>query len=284
MPTLLETQRAIRAALFEQLPGAAPDAAALNTAAPDAVDRLASLDPLALAIHRNTCRHTLIAALALSFPVVKRLVGAEFFEGAAYAFIERHLPMSACLDDYGEELAPFLQEFPPAASVPYLGEVARLEWAVNRALHADDADRLDLERLAARDEHALANLAFVPHPALALLRLKYPADEIWRAVLESDAAAMAAVDLTSGPVHLLIERDGAAVQVRRLSRAAWELTRELVAGTTLGAALRSIAPATAIATAIATATATATASERLDAVLADHLASGRFIDFRESNS
>jgi len=46
-----------------------------------------------------------------------RLVGAEFFEGAARIFIEAHPPKSACLDDYGEKFADFLSDFEPAASL-----------------------------------------------------------------------------------------------------------------------------------------------------------------------
>ena len=44
----------------------------------------------------------------------------------------------------------FLARFPPAASLAYIADVARLEWAVNRALHAPDAAPLDVARLADR--------------------------------------------------------------------------------------------------------------------------------------
>ena len=36
-----------------------------------------------LNIYRNTCLSTLSGALRISYPAVQRLVGAEFFEGAA---------------------------------------------------------------------------------------------------------------------------------------------------------------------------------------------------------
>jgi hypothetical protein len=188
-------------------------------------------------------------------------VGAEFFEGAARVFVREHAPASACLNDYGGELADFLLRFAPAAAVPYLAEVARLEWAVNRALHASDVPGLSLARLRALDEAALARVCFSAHPGVSLLQLSFPADAIWRAVLDQDDAAMAAIDLASGPVRLLIERAAGGVQVRRLGAPAFEFAARLCAGTPLFAAVEP----------------------RFEAEchrwLAQHLRAARFIDF-----
>jgi hypothetical protein len=243
MPALLELQQALRAQLLgDALP---PD--------DDSARRVA--------IYRNTCLGTLINALRLSFPAVQRLVGAEFFDGGAREFSRRHPPASAWLNEFGAGFPGFLSAFAPAASLPYLAEVARLEWAVNRALHADDAPGLDLARLASLDESARARVSFTAHPGLSLLRLEFPADAIWRAVLDQDAAAMAAIDLAGGPVHLLIERDAAGVQVRRLNAARWQFTARLCAGAPLYAVLEHGPDAD------------------ISAWLAEHLSSGRFIDF-----
>jgi len=215
MPALLELQQSMRAQL-------------LGYATPRDAARAQRL-----AIYRDTRSGTLVNALRLSFPAVQRLVGAEFFEGGARAFIRTWPPRSACLDDYGADFAGFLRTFAPAAGVPYLGDVAQLEWAVNRALHAEDAAGLDLARLAALDQSTLSRLSFRAHPALSLLCLPFPADAIWRAVLEQDQAAMAAIELGCGPVHLLIERDAAGVQVHRLNAARWQFSARLCAGTPL---------------------------------------------------
>lgn len=243
MPALLELQQALRAQL-------------LGDALPPDDERA-----LRLAIYRNTCLSTLVNALRLSFPAVQRLVGVEFFDGSAREFIRRHPPASAWLNDYGAGFAGFLSGFVPAATLPYLADVARLEWTVNRALHADDAPGLDLARLAALHQSARSRVSFTAHPALSLLRLEFPADAIWRAVLDQDAAAMAAIDLASGPVHLLIERDASGVQVRRLNVARWQFTARLCAGEPLYSALDDGPDAD------------------ISAWLAEHLSSGRFIDF-----
>ncbi|MFI4868946.1 MAG: putative DNA-binding domain-containing protein [Steroidobacterales bacterium] len=261
MPALLELQRALRAQLLDDAaaPGGPPspeDARSLEQA------WLAGDDgALRLAIYRNTCLSTLINALRLSFPAVQRLVGAEFFEASARAFIRRHPPASAYLNDYGADFPGFVRVFPPAAGLAYLGDVAQLEWAVNRALHASDVPGLDLTRLAGLDASALSRVRFSAHPGLSLLRLEFPADAIWRAVLDQNDTAMAGIDLAGGPVQLLIERDAAGVQVRRLNMAAWDFIAQLCAGRPLQAVLDD------------------GAAGEIDAWLAEHLSLGRFTDF-----
>src|ERR1700683_4968067 len=131
MPALLELQRSLREQLFGDPTRADASGGEALLAGDDGA--------LRLAIYRNTAFATLVNALRLSFPAVQRLVGADFFEAAAQQFIRASLPTSAYLNDYGADFPGFLSHFAPAAGLVYLGDVARLEWAVNRALHAGDA-------------------------------------------------------------------------------------------------------------------------------------------------
>lgn len=258
MPALLEFQRAMRHAI-----------AATDGAVPEALRAWIGAGEESqwrLAIYRDTSRATLGNALALSFPAVQRLVGAEFFAGAAQGFIDTQLPQGSCLNDYGAGfaawLAGFIAQHAPAAPLAYLPDVARLEWAVNRALHAPDRAALALERLAVLDEKAMAGLRFVPHPSVSVLSLEYPADLIWRAVLEQDDAGMAAVDLRSGPVSLLVERFDGTVRVQRLAPSTARFTQRLFAGEPLHAVLEP------------------DIAEPHHAELADHLGCGRMVDFQ----
>jgi hypothetical protein len=216
-----------------------------------------------IAIYRNTVFSTLVNALRLSYPAVQRLVGAEFFEGAVRQFVPQHAPGSACLNEYGAEFAEFLAQFPPASTLPYIADVARLEWAVNRALHAPDIPALDVLRFKSLSESELATVRFAPHPSLSLLPLKFPADAIWRAVLDQDAKAMAAIDLNSGSVFLQVQREPGGVQVRRMSLSAWQFTAALVCGKPLFEAIGE---------------GSQESGSEINSLLADHLTSGRFID------
>src|SRR6516162_884125 len=159
-----------------------------------------------VSIYRNTSRIALTNALRLNYPAVQRLVGEDFFAAAADIFITKEPPRTAWLDFYGAAFPEFLERFRPAASLPYLADVARLERAVSRALHAADAKALAPVELADLPQIAQGSVSFVPHPSVGLLSSKYPVDAIWRAVLARDDAALAAIDLNSGSVWLLVER------------------------------------------------------------------------------
>jgi hypothetical protein len=82
------------------------------------------------------------------------------------------------------------------------------------------------------------------------------------AVLAQDEAAMAAIDLGSGPVWLFVQRFETGVDVSRLSEQEWRFAARLCAGQGLQAALDDPSGFDA------------------PAALAAHLAAGRFTGFR----
>jgi hypothetical protein len=248
MPTLHETQRAMRTWLVD----GERDAAAAQLAD--------GLSPDRLDIYRNTFVANATRALRLTYPAVHKLVGDDFFQAAAASFVAQHPPRSACFDDYGEVFAAFLADFQPALSLAYLADVARIEWAVSRAIHADDVAPLDLARLVALSPEEQERVSFVPHPSVSLLSLAAPADVIWRALLAGDDAALAAVDPDDGSVRLLVERRDGVPEVQRLDTAAWHFAAELCCGFPLGIVLAEL--------------------ESAEDALAAHLAAGRFVDFR----
>jgi hypothetical protein len=249
MPTLREVQKAMHGSLV------AGDDGAMTAflADPAAADRIN--------IYRNTFLAGLTKALRLCFPVVQRLVGGEFFDGAVQHFVTQYPPREAYLNHYGEDFPAFLHQFPPAASLSYLADVARLEWAVNDALHCVDAKPLDLEMLARVLPDEQGRLRLVGHPSVHLLRLNYPADAIWHAVLAEDDRQLGAITFDAGPVHLLVERRENGVQVARLEAPAWQFAERLLAGDPIELALDSSTGFDA------------------SAALADHFASGRFVAF-----
>jgi hypothetical protein len=229
MPSLRDVQHAMRRSLLQDANG--------NAAAHIVGAGLAPRQRLN--VYRNTILGALANALRLSFPAVQRLVGADFFEGAAQIFAREQPPRCADLNAYGAEFPDFLQRFEPAATLAYLADVARLEWAVNRALHAPDVRALDALALTAVAPSDHDRVCFVAHPSISMLRSKFPVDAIWRAVLQQDETAMAAIDLGTGPVCLTVQRLADEVEVERLDEGAWRFASALLGGQTLGAALEA---------------------------------------------
>lgn len=150
---------------------------------PDAAlpDGLIGADPGALAsrfaIYRNNVTASLTRALEAGFPVVRRLVGPEFFGAMAVIFLRAHPPRTRQIMLYGDEFADFLSGFPPVAHLGYLPDVARLEQALRESYHAGDSTALPHAALARLVPDARLTLA----PALRLITSRWPIDAIWRA-------------------------------------------------------------------------------------------------------
>jgi hypothetical protein len=121
----------------------------------------------------------LTEALARSFPVVRTLVGAAYFEMLAYNFIRACPPRSPVVARYGEGFADFLETDSVIETVAYLPDMARLEYARLRALHAANRERW--EDLHQDGVETLLRQKIMPHPSLTLIMSSYPIATIWQA-------------------------------------------------------------------------------------------------------
>ena len=169
-----------------------------------------------LAVYRNNTFLGLADALRDGYPVVNRLVGDGFFNGLARAFIIRHPPQSGCLLEYGELFPAFVAEYPPAQGLPYLPDVARLEWLWQVAFHEADANGLDLSALAAVPAERHGELRLRLHPTARLMASDYPVLRIWE-VNQEDFAGDDHVSPQEGDCRLLLFRPDKEVEIHALA-------------------------------------------------------------------
>lgn len=165
------------------------------------------------AVYRNNVIVGMVNALSSGFPVIERIVGEDFFQAMARAYALAEPPRSPVLMDYGAGFADFIAGFAPAASLPYLPDVARIERAWREAYHAADAEPLTAADFAAVDADAVAGLVLQLHPSLRLLRSAYPAQTIW--TMNAPNGEVRPVDLDQAEDTLIVRPD-AEVTVRRV--------------------------------------------------------------------
>ena len=157
-----------------------------------------------LSIHRHHMLDSLASALAATFPTVQAVVGADFFGSLARAFIGRSLPTQPVLAEYGAGFPAFIAGHHAVRDLPYLADVARLDWALNLAFHAPASGRLAAADLAAVPPDRLPSLSLGLAPGTVLIASPYPLDGIWAA--SQPGAASDPVDLAAGGVCLLVLR------------------------------------------------------------------------------
>jgi len=226
MPSLREIQRGFSAAVFEQ-----------DAALRPWVREQGLTAERRLAIYRNNTFLGLAEALKDGFPVVLRLVGAEFFEAMARRFVAERPPRGGCLLDYGGEFADSIAAFEPAAALPYLPDVARLEWAWHESFHAAEAPVLGVAELAALPLERHAGLRLRLQPSARLLESAWPVLRIFH-VNQPDYPGDPSVELyRETGCRLLILRDASEVVLHPLSVGEYACLEALGRGSDLDGAL-----------------------------------------------
>ncbi len=189
-------------------------------------------------VYRNNVMVSLIDALADSCPVAEALVGTRFFRAMAGIFVCANLPVSPVMAHYGKGFDAFIRTFEPAAGVPYLADVARLELLRVQAFHAADAVPLKSADLA----HVLANADALPgarialHPSVAVMPSPFAIASLWLAHQSDDvSAALGGVDAMRAEA-VLISRVGLDVTMFSIDAATSVFVTSLAADMALASA------------------------------------------------
>jgi putative DNA-binding protein len=224
-PTLARFQDALAQALL------APDAVAEGSVAALAAQP-------AFAVYRNTVMKGCVDALQANYPAVAQLVGEEWFRAAAAVHVREALPADPTLLRYGAGLADFLARFEPAADMPYLPGVARLDRLWTESHMATDEDPLDPTAIAGLESEALASMKLRPHAATRWAWFEdAPIYTIWSRNRSDTAAFEADLDWRAEGALLVRPRD--AVRWMALDAAGCAFLDACAAGGTLVAAARA---------------------------------------------
>ncbi|APA69775.1 MNIO family bufferin maturase [Janthinobacterium sp. 1_2014MBL_MicDiv] len=189
-----------------------------------------------LALYRGNLTATWRRALGHAYPVVLALVGEEFFGGLARAYGRQHPSDSPDLHQFGARFADFLASFPHVAHLPYLPDMARLEWALHLAHYAPDAQGVPAQALADLGPEQLESRRFALHPACTLLASRWQVPALWQAHQAGEGEGVFPQEMQMAS-HALVCRPRWKAQVLALDGAAHAALLALQQGLTFGAAL-----------------------------------------------
>lgn len=183
-------------------------------------------------VYRNNVAVSLSDALEAAFPAVRSLVGAEFFRAMSGVFLRQHPPTSPMMMFYGADMPAFLAEFPPAATLPYLPDVATLELAQRTAYHGADSVPIDATKLEQIAPDQLGNTRFTLAPTLQIVPSEWPLFDIYLKATQPNAPAGAQL-----PQSVLVVRPEFDPVLHPLSAQQTRFITHLKLGDTLEAAL-----------------------------------------------
>ncbi|MEM8795281.1 MAG: DNA-binding domain-containing protein [Pseudomonadota bacterium] len=185
-------------------------------------------------VYRNNVIYSLIEALGDNFPTVKLLVGDAFFEAVARIWVLENKPASPLLFEYGAGFPAFLDGFEPLKSLPYAGDIARVDEARRSAYYAANETVITIAELAELPEETLNAVRLRVHPALRLIVSDYPLLRLWYAAQGDGVASGLSGDARLETV--MVTRPAFHVELRPVDRATHTFIQDLQSGTSLGEA------------------------------------------------
>ena len=192
---------------------------------------MTGIDDSRLNIYRQTIFHSLGNALSTSYPVISKLVGAEFFRLLTKQYIQHYPSVSGDLNRYGDVFFQLLQSLPETAELPYLADVAKLEWSVQLAENSRDHTPFPIEKLIAVAPEHYPDLQFFLHPSVNLLSSLYPIADIWQA---NQRDGDGVVELYTGEYYYLIYRVDYQVTVTSVNADQWAFLTAIQQGLRFG--------------------------------------------------
>jgi hypothetical protein len=184
-----------------------------------------------LRIHRHHVTESLATALAATYSTVQAIVGEAFFRAMAGAYVAKDLPRQPVLAEYGGDFPAFVADYGPAASLPYLADMARLDWALNLAFHTTNTGRLAAADLTGVPAERLLGLRLALAAGSALIQSPYPIDRIWHA--SQPGAVTGSVSLAEGPAAVIVLRRAEDAAFASLNSGEAAFVRALESGATL---------------------------------------------------
>lgn len=130
-------------------------------------------------VYRNNVAVSLTEALETGFPVIAKLLGEENFKAIAGVYLRQSPPETPLMMQYGRSFPAFLRSFEPLVHLGYLGDVAELELALRRSYHAEDAEAIGPNVIAAIPQEKLGDLRLKLTPSTEVLTSDWPVYGIW---------------------------------------------------------------------------------------------------------
>ncbi|HEY4145570.1 DNA-binding domain-containing protein [Pinirhizobacter sp.] len=186
------------------------------------------------AVYRNTWMKACVDALEANFPAVACLVGRDWFRSVAALYASGSMPLDGRLIGYGENFADFLETIEAASDIPYLADVARLDWLLLASSHATDAPTLEPDTLLNMSARDLGRCELHLHPSVRWQSSAFPSRSIWEASRVGHAVQG---DLHwTGEATLIVRRTD-RVHTTAIDQATCDLLQAIQAGHALGASM-----------------------------------------------
>lgn len=169
------------------------------------------------------------------FPAVRHLTGERLFYELSRDYVTKFPSREYNLSRVGCLFPEFLSGTETAGNLPFLADLARLEWQVSLAFHALQTEPVKPQELAGISPEKWGHLQFVFQEGFGLLESAYPVFDLWQA--RKTPISEVSIRVEGNPQQVIIFRSGLEVQCLQTDACQVRLLNELRRGTCLEEAL-----------------------------------------------
>ena len=141
-----------------------------------------------LSIYGNAYQSRLVEALASSFPFLHTCLGDDEFYALAATYISQQPSTYRSIRWYGDSFPEFTRQSELYKSLPYIDQIAELDWMMTLVFDSKDADVVTLEQVALISPDVWADMRFVFHPSVHRRQFGWNIVELWQSSLSEDGA------------------------------------------------------------------------------------------------
>lgn len=204
-----------------------------------------------LSIYAHAYFARLVDCLGETFPMVRRLLGTEVFNGFAFEYLQQHPSTSYTLGELGREFVPFVRSTRRGESITnespdwtdLLIDLAQLEWTIDEVFDGPGVERiapLSAESVVNLSAEQWAQARLQLAPCVRLLASAFPVNTFYSALRSADEASLPPMP-TEEPQWILITRRDYIVRRVELSPSQHALLTALQAGQPIGQAIEKAA-------------------------------------------
>ena len=196
--------------------------------------------PMRLQIYQNNVIGSLTRAMQLTYPLIVILTGEGFAESVMRSFVRQNPPRESCLARYGEGFDRCIESYAPARDLPYLADIARLEWAMNESFYATDDSALDPSDLQNVPGCELAEMTLRLRSSVRLMESSWPLLAIREFCLRDNRDESETLDLDQGGCRVMIYRPALSVEVESVDLPEYAFLQGIQEGSPLGNILERV--------------------------------------------
>lgn len=192
-----------------------------------------------MAVYRDGYPARILDAVRDAYPAIANICGDGSFANLVRRYVRACDVAPLSLNEIGRLFPEHCERDELAQRLPFLADLARLEWAVLRAFHSREREPANATSFATWDIADWDRASFAWQPAIAIMRSAWPVLDLWQT--RDTRREEINLALADRPQVVVVFRRGLDVACELLSPARATALEALLRGATLGAAMENLA-------------------------------------------